>query len=67
MTEWKDSRKEMPPADEEVLVFQGGAFSVACWQPRENGIWFNYEVWYTLAEIGRFHWMPLPDEPEGEE
>jgi len=58
-----DSEVQMPPPEEEVLAYAHGAFSIICTKPHEDGAWFNYESWFTLQEVGRFYWMPLPDPP----
>lgn len=59
-----DSRQQMPPSDEEVLMWQHDTFNIICFQQEHDGIWFNYESWFSLSEVGHFYWMPLPDPPE---
>jgi len=60
---WTDSRHTMPPADEEVLMWQHNTFNILCLK-QDEGAWLNYESWFPLAEIGQFFWQPLPNPPE---
>lgn len=60
---WTDSRRAMPPADEEVLMWQRDTFNIFCLK-QDGGAWLNYESWFSLADIGQFFWQPLPNPPE---
>jgi hypothetical protein len=60
---WIDSRHTMPPADEEVLMWQHGTFNIFCLK-QDGGAWLNSESWFPLTEIGQFFWQPLPNPPE---
>lgn len=60
---WTDSRHTMPPADEEVLMWQRDTFNIFCLK-QDGGAWLNYESWFLLTEIGQFFWQPLPNPPE---
>jgi hypothetical protein len=60
---WVDSRHTMPPADEEVLMWQHNTFNIFSLK-YNGGAWINYESWFPLADIGPFFWRPLPKPPE---
>ncbi len=61
---WTDSRRTMPPSDEEVLMWQHDTFNILCLKQEDDGAWLNYESWFSLAGIGQFFWQPLPNPPE---